>query len=118
MKIIHCADLHLGSKMRAKLPEEKAEERRGEVREAFEKMLRYAKENGAEAVLISGDAFDSDRPAMRDKQLFYRAVEAHKELTFFYLRGNHDAKEEIRLRKICRIFSRSETSGRRILSAE
>ncbi len=94
MKIIHCADLHLGSKMRAKLPEEKAEERRGEVREAFEKMLRYAKENGAEAVLISGDAFDSDRPAMRDKQLFYRAVEAHKELTFFYLRGNHDAKEE------------------------
>ena len=80
MKIIHCADLHLGSKMRAKLPEEKAEERRGEVREALEKMLRYAKENGAEAVLISGDAFDSDRPAMRDKQLFYRAVAAHKEL--------------------------------------
>lgn len=93
MKIIHCADLHLGSRIRAKLPEEKAEIRRKEVRQAFDGMLRYAYENGAAAVLISGDAFDSDRPSLRDSRLFYESIARYKEITFFYLRGNHDKTE-------------------------
>ena len=38
LKLIHCADVHLGSKMEAKLPKEKAEERRGEVRKTFHRM--------------------------------------------------------------------------------
>lgn len=91
MKIIHCADLHLGSKIRAKLPEEKAEKRRAEVRAAFDKMLRFAEENGVRAVLISGDAFDSDRPSLYDKRAFYDSIRAHGNIDFYYLRGNHDA---------------------------
>ena len=93
MKIIHCADLHLGSKIRAKLPEEKAEIRRKEVRQAFDGMLRYARDNGVEAVLVCGDAFDSDRPSLRDRRFFYESVAKYAEITFFYLRGNHDSKE-------------------------
>lgn len=93
MKIIHCADLHLGSKIRAKLPEEKAEIRRKEVRQAFDGMLRYARDNGVEAVLICGDAFDSDRPSLRDRRFFYESVAKYAEITFFYLRGNHDGME-------------------------
>lgn len=93
MRIIHCADLHLGSKMRTKLPAEKAEERRGELRETFDAMLRYARKAGAAAILIAGDAFDVDRPSLLDKQFFYNAVRANGDLTFFYLRGNHDAAE-------------------------
>lgn len=93
MKLIHCADLHLGSKMQAKLPAEKAEERRQEVRKAFENMVEAAEREGVQAVLICGDAFDGDRPNLTDKQLFYRTVEAHGDITFFYLRGNHDSKE-------------------------
>ena len=40
MKMIHCADIHLGSKMEAKLPKEKADERKAEVRASFEKMVQ------------------------------------------------------------------------------
>lgn len=57
MRIIHCADLHLGSKIEAKLPPEKAEIRRKEVRAAFENMLKFASDNGVSAVIIAGDAF-------------------------------------------------------------
>ena len=45
LRIIHCADLHLGSKIQAKLPPDKAEIRRKEVRAAFENMLKFAYEN-------------------------------------------------------------------------
>lgn len=93
LKIIHCADVHLGSKMEAKLPKIKAEERRAEVRATFHRMVEYAKQNGVRAILIAGDAFDSDRPLKRDKELFYAVVKKHPEIDFLYLRGNHDGAE-------------------------
>lgn len=92
MRIIHCADLHLGSKIEAKLPPEKAEIRRKEVRAAFENMLKFASDNGVSAVIIAGDAFDSDRPSLHDKRTFYEAAARYPQITFFYLRGNHDSK--------------------------
>ncbi|MGN1051974.1 MAG: exonuclease SbcCD subunit D, partial [Candidatus Scatosoma sp.] len=66
--------------------------RRKEVRQAFAEMLSSARKNGVAAVLISGDAFDSDRPSLRDSRLFYESVAQYNEITFFYLRGNHDGK--------------------------
>ncbi len=93
LKLIHCADIHLGSKMEAKLPEHKAEERRRELRATFNRMIDYAKENGVRAILLSGDVFDSDRPRRKDKALFYDAVRGNPDIDFLYLRGNHDSKE-------------------------
>lgn len=92
MRIIHCADLHLGSKIEANLPPEKAEIRRKEVRAAFENMLKFASDNLVSAVIIAGDAFDSDRPSLHDKRTFYEAAARYPQITFFYLRGNHDLK--------------------------
>ncbi len=57
LKLIHCADIHLGSKMEAKLPREKAEERRGEVRATFHRMVEFAKREQVRAILLSGDIF-------------------------------------------------------------
>lgn len=94
MRIIHCADIHLGSKIQAKLPPEKAEVRRKEVRAAFENMLKFACENRVNAVIVAGDAFDSDRPSLRDKRTFYEAAARYNRIAFYYLRGNHDIKEE------------------------
>ena len=54
LRIIHCADLHLGSKIQAKLPPDKAEIRRKEVRAAFENMLKFAYENRVSAVINGG----------------------------------------------------------------
>ena len=93
LKLIHCADVHLGSKMESKLPKAKAEERRGEVRKTFHRMVEYAKAEGVRAILLSGDVFDSDRPLKRDKEFFYDVVKGNPEIDFLYLRGNHDGKE-------------------------
>lgn len=93
LKFIHCADIHLGSKMEAKLPRIKVEQRRSEVRAAFHRMIDYAHENGVRAILMSGDIFDSDRPLRRDKEFFYSVVRENPDIDFLYLRGNHDSKE-------------------------
>ncbi len=93
MKLLHCADIHLGSKINSKLPPQKAAERRIELRLAFNKMINYAKTSGIKAILIAGDAFDSDRPLKTDKEFFYDAVKACSDIDFFYLRGNHDKFE-------------------------
>ena len=93
LKLIHCADVHLGSKMEAKLPKEKAEERRGEVRKTFHRMVEFAKKEGVRAILLAGDIFDSDRPLKRDKEFFYDVVKGNPEIDFLYLRGNHDSEE-------------------------
>ena len=92
-KFIHCADVHLGSKMESKLPKAKAEQRRGEVRNTFHRMVEYAKAEGVRAILLSGDIFDSDRPLKRDKEFFYDVVKENPEIDFVYLRGNHDSQE-------------------------
>jgi len=93
MKMIHCADIHLGSKMEAKLPKEKADERKAEVRASFEKMVQYAKGEEVRAILLAGDVFDSDRPLKKDKVFFYDVVRHNPEIDFLYLRGNHDSME-------------------------
>ena len=93
LKLIHCADVHLGSKMEAKLPRAKADERRGEVRNTFHRMVEFAKREGVRAILLSGDVFDSDRPFKRDKEFFYSVVKGNPDIDFLYLRGNHDGEE-------------------------
>lgn len=93
MKFIHCADVHMGSKMEAKLPKRKAEERRREVADTFRRMVEYAQREGVRAILLCGDVFDSDRPFKRDKEVFYHIIKGCPEIDFLYLRGNHDGRE-------------------------
>ena len=90
MKIIHCADLHLGSKMDNRYPAQKAQSRRQELRNAFIRLTEEAEKIGAKAVLISGDAFDSDHPSEKDLEYFYEVIASHSNINFYYLRGNHD----------------------------
>ena len=90
MKIIHCADLHIGSKMDSKYPPEIVKERRQELRSAFVRLVEEAEKNDIKIILISGDAFDSDHPQEKDLDYFYGVMRAHPEIHFYYLRGNHD----------------------------
>lgn len=94
MKIIHTADIHLGSKMGSRFPAEIAKKRKEEVRATFARMTDYARENGVGAILLCGDVFDGDAPLKKDKDFFYSAVCANPDIQFFYLRGNHDTKED------------------------
>ena len=94
MKLLHLADLHLGSEMSARLSVEKARLRREELCRAFDSAVEYAKTIGATAVLLAGDVFDGALPPARDKEFFYDVIRSAEELTFFYLKGNHDEAEE------------------------
>ena len=93
MKIIHSADIHLGSKIEAKLPKDKADIRKSEVRQAFNKMVSYAALHEIKIIMISGDLFDSGVPLKKDKDYFYSVVRNNPDIDFIYLRGNHDIKE-------------------------
>ena len=41
-KLLHCADLHLDSKMKKHLTEAEAKKRRAELMQTFERMVAYA----------------------------------------------------------------------------
>ena len=53
MKFIHCADLHLDSKMNANLEKDKAKERKAELLHTFERMISYARQNEISGILIA-----------------------------------------------------------------
>lgn len=91
MKIIHCADLHLDSKMETSLSKEQAAQRRQELFSTFLKLISYAQEEGVSAILIAGDMFDtSEHVQVRMKRRVLEAIGQANEIDFLYLRGNHD----------------------------
>ncbi|MDO4490966.1 MAG: metallophosphoesterase [Lachnospiraceae bacterium] len=93
MRIIHCADLHLDSKMTANLPPEKARERRGELLAAFRRMTDFAVENQVTAMIIAGDLFDKKNCSVAAGNTVLGLIREHPELEFFYLKGNHDQSQ-------------------------
>ncbi len=92
MKIIHCADLHLDSRMESVLPAEKAKERRMELLHTFIRMIEQAAENEVEAVLICGDLFDGAAVSSRAGNCVRDVISQHPQIMFYYLQGNHDSE--------------------------
>lgn len=90
MKFIHCADLHLDSKLESNIGKEKARERRNEILHTFERIVDLAKQERATAVLISGDLFDIRNVAAKVRNLVWDTITGNPEIDFLYLRGNHD----------------------------
>ena len=90
MKIIHCSDLHLDSKMETNLDKEKARERKNEILITFERMIKYAKENDVKAIIIAGDLFDKKTISVKAKNTVKNAIISNPEIDFLYLKGNHD----------------------------
>ncbi len=95
MKLIHCADLHLDSRLdrhynRANGNAEKAAVRRAALLNNFYRLVDYAQQNSVRAILISGDLFDTRKAhAATVKAVLQKILDAPS-LDFFYLRGNHD----------------------------
>ncbi len=91
MKIIHCGDIHLDSKIESNLPTAKSRERKKEIVMAFCRMVDYAVENGVTAVIIAGDLFDTDRMLPTTRDVVLGKIASAKGTDFLYLCGNHDA---------------------------
>ena len=90
MKIIHCADLHLDSKMERNLDKENAKERKRELLATFERLVRYAADNNVEAVLIAGDMFDTSKISATTRNVVLSNITENPDINFYYLKGNHD----------------------------
>ncbi len=95
MKIIHCADLHLDSKMESNLDRDAAGLRREELLDTFEAMVDYAAEVQARVILIVGDLFDKPNVRKAAKQRVVEQIKMHPEIDFCYIKGNHDQSELI-----------------------
>lgn len=95
MKIIHCSDLHLDSRMESNLTSEQAVERNNEIFLTFKRLISYAKENDVKVIMIVGDMFDERRVSERIVELVKGAIYEAEDIDFLYLRGNHDENSDV-----------------------
>lgn len=91
MRFIHCADLHLDSRMTTHLSGEKARERKAELLHTFQQMIAYGAEHQVDGIIIAGDLYDTKAISAAAANAVRDAVLGHPDMTFYYLRGNHDA---------------------------
>lgn len=92
MKIIHCGDLHLDSKMESVLPKDKAKERKNEILMTFLRMIEYARKNWVSVIIIAGDMFDTKKVSVKVRNIVLDAIRSNPGITFLYLKGNHDSE--------------------------
>ncbi|MCR5494093.1 MAG: DNA repair exonuclease [Treponema sp.] len=92
MRIIHCADLHLDSKLESNLSRDNARKRKEELVKSFLKLVEIeAPKYKVEIILIAGDLFDTAKSAERTiKKRILFIIQQNPQITFLYLRGNHD----------------------------
>lgn len=88
MKIILTADLHLDMPL-SSLPPEKASLRREERRKSFSSIIDYAIFSSADALVISGDLFDSSSPSEGTLRFCSEELE-RLGIPVFIALGNHD----------------------------
>ena len=90
VRLIHCADLHLGARMTANLDAKRAKERREELLAMLDRIVRVALEREAKAILLVGDLFDTERVTVSTRRYVGQLISEHSELYFIYVSGNHD----------------------------
>lgn len=95
MKIIHCADLHIDSKMQTNLTSDKASTRKKELVLTFERLVDYADKNGVSVIIIAGDMFDTSRVSAKSRDRIFDIIKNHAGIDFLYLAGNHDEENII-----------------------
>ena len=114
MKIIHCADLHLDSKMESNLDREKAVERKSELFDTFCRMAEYAKLNEVKVIIIAGDLFDTSKNMqLRVKRRVLSVIRDTPDTDFLYIKGNHDSEDFLEgedLPENLKLFSREGCS--------
>ena len=96
VNLIHTADLYLDSAFRSRFTKEEAENRRQKQLMAWKELLSFAVEKKVQGILIAGDLFDSPVISHGTMDFFLSTISEHPEISFFYLRGNHDTENTFR----------------------
>lgn len=90
MKIIHCADLHIDCKKFSKFTSEKRALKRHQMLQNFVDMVDFAEKNKVTAILLCGDIFEEQKVLKKSLKVVQNTILEHKDITFFYIWGNHD----------------------------
>ena len=90
MKFLHTSDLHIGSPLTSRLPQDKIRERKSELMATFESMIEEAVYQKATAFIIAGDMFDTEKITRSTAERVLGAIERYPSLDFLYLSGNHE----------------------------
>lgn len=88
VKILHCADLHLGAAFTG-LTDENATIRKKEQLETFDKIIETAKTENIDMLFISGDLFDNQNISSIVKHIISSFNEI-SDINIFIAAGNHD----------------------------
>lgn len=99
MRILHCADLHIGSSLESGLLPDRAALRRREINDSLSRISTMARRHRIDACLIAGDLFDSDYVTPEMWKRCLASMASATPVRFLILPGNHDyrfihAKEE------------------------
>ena len=105
MKFIHTADIHLGSNIggykissfNQSLAKDIERKVRSDLDNSLRKISNYARDNKIEVILICGDLFDTDHITNDVYNKFKSIVNEYKDLKYYYVLGNHDAKSIFKL---------------------
>ena len=90
MRIIHTADMHIGSALTARLPQDKVRQRKSELIATFERMAEEAVYVGARLFIIAGDMFDTGSVPKRTLERIVSIIARTTSVDFLYLSGNHE----------------------------
>ncbi|MBO6263187.1 MAG: exonuclease subunit SbcD, partial [Clostridia bacterium] len=90
MKFLHTSDLHIGKKLDGIT-------RLDEQREVLGEIVSIARERGVDAVIISGDVFDTFVPSADAEAAFYdfAAELSDKKRAVIVISGNHDDEDRL-----------------------
>lgn len=88
MKILHMADIHLGTK-NSKLPSDKQAQMKSESLLEIQNLFDMAKNDGFDVIVICGDLFHSSQITNKIKNTFFSSVDAFIR-PVIYINGNHD----------------------------
>lgn len=93
MRLVHFADLHIGVESYGRTdPETGLSTRLGDFLRAFDELVEYALDWGADAVLFAGDAYKSREPTQTHQKEFARRIHRLRAagIPVYLLVGNHD----------------------------
>lgn len=96
IRFIHSSDLHLGKRFgnfSGDLP--------GRLREArhavIARLAQHAREQGAATILLAGDTFDTETPALEIRRQALAEMARHAPIRWVILPGNHDSLQAAQL---------------------
>ena len=89
IKLVHCADLHIGASF-SHLPSALAALRREEIKEGLSDIVNFSKENHVDALLICGDLFDTPKPTKKDSDFVRNLLSSLSPIPVYIICGNHD----------------------------